>query len=200
MCKRHIRRGIAFLAYQIGFIDVIQAFFFPADPVFYLVIFIVLLSIYLNWLYLAKKESWRQPWLRRYRWVIVAAFIIPLTAVFLITGTSQVGAGWQLENDHLKIKTAAAPARLDLGKTSILLAASPGPWQPAKRTNGYGTPGLTTGWCKLQNGKEAVVFRHLQSASVVVLVSEGRYYVLAHPGVEELYHRLTARGVKHESL
>lgn len=179
------------MAYQLGFLDVIKAFFFPADPVFYLVIFIIILSVYLSWLYPAKKE----PWLRRYRWVIVAVFIIPLTAVFLITGASQVGVGWQLENDHLKIKTAAAPVRLDLEKTGILLATSPGPWQPAKRINGYGTPGLTTGWCKLQNGKEAVVFRHLQSASVVVLISEGRYYVLAHPGVEELYRYLRERGV-----
>lgn len=186
------------MAYQLSFLDVIQAFFFPIDPVFYLVIFIVLLSVYLNWLYLVKKESWLQPWLRRYRWVIVAVFIIPSTAVFLITGASQTGAGWQLENDHLKIKTAAAPARLDLEKTSVLLAASPGPWQPAKRINGYGTPGLTTGRCKLQNGKEAVVFRHLRPASAMVLMSEGRCYVLAHPGVEELYHHLTARGVKHD--
>jgi len=180
------------LAYQLSFLDVIQAFFFPVDPVFYLLIFIVLLSVYLNWLYLAKKESW----FRRYRWIIVAVSIVPLITILLITGAARAGAGWQLKNDHLKIKTAAAPARLDLEKTSIMLTASPGPWQPVKRTNGYGTPGLTTGWCKLQNGKKAVVFRHLQSASVLVLISEGRYYVLAHPGVEELYYHLIARGVK----
>lgn len=184
------------MAYQLSFLDVIQAFFFPVDPVFYLLIFIAPLSVCFYWFYLVKNNTLPQSWFRRYRWIIIAVFIIPLTTILLITGAAQVGAGWQLENAHLKIKTAAAPARLDLEKTSIMLAASPGPWQPVKRTNGYGTPGLTTGWCKLRNGKEAAVFRHLQSALVLVLISEGRYYVLAHPGVEELYYHLIARGVK----
>ncbi|HHW43793.1 MAG TPA: hypothetical protein GXX25_08295, partial [Desulfotomaculum sp.] len=68
------------------------------------------------------------------------------------------------------------------------------------RTYGYGTPGLTTGWCKLANGEKAVVFRHLHPGRMVVLELEGRYYVLTHPGVEELYSALLARGVKQGAL
>lgn len=77
---------------------------------------------------------------------------------------------------------------------------SSSPWRLVVRTNGYGTPGLCTGWCKLANGEKAVVFRHLRPNRMVVLESEGRYYVLAHPGVEELYRLLLARGVKQGAL
>lgn len=62
------------------------------------------------------------------------------------------------------------------------------------RTNGYGTPGLTTGWCKLANGKKAVVFRHLRPEKMVVIEAGSRYYIIRHPGVEKLYDALIARG------
>ncbi|MBO8181627.1 MAG: hypothetical protein H0Z28_02400 [Archaeoglobus sp.] len=49
------------------------------------------------------------------------------------------------------------------------------------------------GYFKLKNGIKAVVFRYKHSDEFVVINSSGKYYVIIHPGVEELYREIRGR-------
>lgn len=83
---------------------------------------------------------------------------------------------------------------MDVSAMRVALVESSSSWRPVMRTNGYGTSRLSTGWYRLANGREAVVFRHLRSEKMVVIEAGGRYYIISHPGVEKLYAALIARG------
>lgn len=141
------------------------------------------------------------PWLlkataqwKEYRWLIPVG--IPLLILFfLVAPLSQVGSGWRLSDGKLRLQ-AGPVSTLDVTGMRVALAKSSSPWRPVMRTNGYGTSRLATGWYRLANGKEAVVFRHLRSEKMVVLEAGGRYYILIHPGVEGLYEALIAQGAK----
>jgi hypothetical protein len=87
-------------------------------------------------------------------------------------------------------------SRIELERAEIALVDSNGPWRAGWGAGGLGAPGLSVGRFKFQNGETATYFRHLDSPKRVVLAVDDRYYVLAHPGVEELYDALTARGAQ----
>lgn len=40
----------------------------------------------------------------------------------------------------------------------------------------------------------------MTSPKTLVLLSNDRYYLLTHPGIERLYQELVARGVKRDAL
>ncbi len=183
------------MSYQLGYLDVLMADFLPLDPLDTLLLVGVFLGIpFLTIWGLKAAGEWRR------RWWLLPMTIAFLIVLLLLTSLPQAGSGWQLTDKGLELKAWPVSATLDLKGTRAALVESSGPWRPVLRTNGYGTPGLTTGWCKLANGERAVVFRHLRPSRMVVLESEGCYYVVAHPGVEELYRLLLARGVKQGAL
>jgi hypothetical protein len=179
------------MSYQIDYLDALRALFLPLDPLMIVLVFLVplLLLIPMPW---ALKAAGKWP---RYWWLlpgIIALLIVIFLGVFL----TEVGAGWRLTDGEFKLRAWPVATTLDVSAMRVALVESTSPWRPVMRTNGYGTPGLTTGWCKLANGKKAVVFRHLRSEKMVVLEAGGRYYILIHPGVEGLYEALIARGAK----
>ncbi|ACA58924.1 hypothetical protein [Candidatus Desulforudis audaxviator] len=180
------------MSYQVTYAEVLKATFVPPEFLLYLAVIGVplFLIIVLLWL-------WRQGGVnRRHLWPLALALVIAVAAP-LGASVPTTGAGWQLSGDgQLNIKAPPVTATLDLAETKAALTEYSGPWRPVRRTNGFGVPGMTTGWCRLANGEKAVVFRHQRTARMLVLESEGRYYVLAHPGVEELYKHLVSRGVR----
>lgn len=155
------------------------------------------LAILAWWIYEAKKGGPRQPF--HYWWLPFLVVGVPIVA-WLALSWSEVGSGYELEDNLLKLKPPPVSTTIKLQTTEVVLVKASGPWQPTLRINGYGTPGLSTGWFKLRNGKKAVVFRHLSPSKMVVLKSEGRYYVLAHPGVEKLYTELLRYGARENSF
>lgn len=98
--------------------------------------------------------------------------------------------GWELEGHRLSIVAPPVSTTIDVRGAKLSLADLDSPWRPTLRTNGYGTSDLSTGWFKLANGEKTVVFRHLSPEKLLVIESQDSYYVLAHPGVDELYERL----------
>jgi len=179
------------MSYQVDYPAVLKANFVPFDPVMYL-IFIGFPAGLLILFVFRKRMSDRLG----YGWIVLllAAFM-PLLLVFLMD-ISVVGSGWRLEDRKLIVKTSAGSETMDLQGIKVALADKSSPWRPVRRENGYGTPGLGTGWFRLKNGEKAVVFRHLNSPQMVVLEYNDRYYVISHPGVEELYQRLVDLGAQ----
>ena len=177
------------MSYQLGYSDVLKALFSPSDPVGFLIIIGVFAGIPLLNIYLLKRAGKLR---RSWRVLLVIAGI--LIAVILVPNWNMAGAGWQLTDGEFKLRAWPVAATLDVSAVRVALVENSGPWRPTVRTNGYGTPGLTTGWCRLANGKKAVVFRHLRSEKMVVIETGGRYYIISHPGVEKLYDALIAQG------
>lgn len=179
------------MSYQVGYLDVLRALFSPLDPLMIALVFLVplVLLISMPW---ALKAAGKWP---RYWWLLPALLAFPLI-VSPAVAWPQAGAGWQLTDGKLKIRAWPVATTLDVSAMRVALVESSSPWQPVMRTNGYGTPGLITGWCKLANGKKAVVFRHLRHDKMLVLEAGGRYYIVTHPGVEKLYETLIAQGAK----
>lgn len=183
------------MSYQLSYLDVLKAVFLSLDLLDILLMAGVFLGIpFLTIWGLKAAGEWRRRW-----WLLPVTIAFPLF-ILLLTSLPQAGSGWRLTDGRLELKAWPVSAMLDLKGTRAALVERSSPWRPVVRTNGYGTAGLTTGWCKLANGRKAVVFRHLRPSRMVVLESEGRYYVLAHPGAEELYRLLLARGVKQGAL
>jgi hypothetical protein len=179
------------MSYQVGYLDVLRALFFPLDPLMIALVFLVplVLLISMPW---ALKAAGKWP---RYWWLL-PGIIALLIVIFLSACLPQIDSGWQLTDSRFRLKAWPVSTTLDVSAVRVALVESSSPWRPVMRTNGYGTPGLTTGWCKLANGKKAVVFRHLRHDKMLVLEAGGRYYIVTHPGVEKLHETLIAQGAK----
>lgn len=179
------------MSYQLDYFEVIKAIFLPVDIVFLLVaVGIPLFIIPVAWYATKTMPN------KIYQGMILAPVLIIPIATLLFMGYSNVGSGWQLNDDKLQIKAWPVEETIDLATAQIALEETSGPWKPAWRTNGYGTAGLGTGWFILQNGQEAVVFYHQTPTKILVLQSGEQYYLLAHPGVEELYGKIVGQGVE----
>ncbi|MDH7576448.1 MAG: hypothetical protein QHH75_01255 [Bacillota bacterium] len=186
------------MAYQLSFWEVIKAFFVPVDPVFYLFLAILLAGVGIpvgSLLYALRKGVPFRKLLLMPVTVMVVLAVIPVMSLLY------TGSGWRLENGKLQMKaTPGALESVELKKARVTLVESTGPWQATLRTNGIGLSGFSAGRFKFKNGKEALYFRYVESPHKVVLESDGRYYVLSYPGVEELYWELIARGARPAEL
>lgn len=166
------------MSYQLSYLDVLKALFLPLDPLGTLLLAGVFLGIPVLSIWKLKAAGeWRRWW---WSLPVTVAFLL---IIFLASSWPQAGSGWRLTDERLELKAWPVSTTLDLKGMRVALVDSSSPWRPVVRTNGYGTPGLTTGWCKLANGEKAVVFRHLRTDRMLVLEVGGRYYTLAHPGV-----------------
>jgi hypothetical protein len=97
--------------------------------------------------------------------------------------------GYELSDNKLHIKAWPVNEIVDLRNAEIILTNSD-EWRPKIRTFGEGTTYLGMGYYKLKNGNNAVVFRHKNSDSFVVINASGKYYVIIYPGVEKLYEEI----------
>jgi hypothetical protein len=174
------------VAYQLDYFAVIKAFFVPVSPIF---LFLLLGPIAISAFVVYRITS-------KYRLAILLASAVMPILILSYISFSEVGSGWNLDRGSLKLKAPPVFATIELPDARVGLVEASGPWQPSLRVGGSSKPGLATGWFKLQNGEKAVVFRHLHPAKMLVLEYQGEFYILQHPGVEELYDELIARGAQ----
>ncbi len=113
----------------------------------------------------------------------------------IVFAFQHLGSGYHIKDTLLYIKAPPAEVTLELTKTYITNVQSDRRWNVAKRT-GSGTYNLLTGWCELRNGKKALVFMHRRNQYKIILEQNGQYYVLMHPGVQQLYPELLVLGAK----
>jgi len=186
--------GEAGVSYQVDYPAVLKALFVPFDPVMYLIFAGFPLGLLV--LFLIRKKTGECP---GYLWIILLLSILVPFVIIMGVSWLEAGSGWRLENGKLIIK-ASVRATLDLAETRVALVESTGSWRPARKDGGFSASGLSMGWFKLKNGEKALVFRHLNSPVMVILESNNRYYVLSHPGVEELYQRLVNLGAQKDGV
>lgn len=173
------------MQYQVDYYSVLKSIILPLD-IRFLFLFIGLpvggIAIFL---FLGRKKFGRNQYLQ-----VITVFIILLTLLMLIPTRQYAGSGWVLKNNYLIIKSPPVLSTIDLATATISLEDSNSPWQPVYRKNGFAVSGLATGWYRLRNGKDAVVFRHIESLKMVVVITKDCIYVIQHPGVEDLYNLL----------
>ncbi|MEW6171606.1 MAG: PH domain-containing protein [Bacillota bacterium] len=177
------------MSYEIHYLDVLKGLLSPLDPLMALIMFVVFIVGPGATVWVLKRSG---KW-SRYWWQVPVGPLILIT-ILLFGIWPQEGAGWRLTDGKLKIRAWPVSTTLDTKKIRAALVESSSPWRPVMRTNGYGTPGLCTGWCRLANGKKAVVFRHLRPPEMVLIEAGSRYYIISHPGIEKLYDALIAQG------
>lgn len=191
------------MAYHLSFLDVLKAFFVPVDPVYTLVYGGVILLPLLLLLPSLLRQFRQEPFFRNFRpFIFVETFILGTAiAVLFWLGYTYTGSGVRVENSVLEIKASfGAPVAVELKGARIDLMEYGKSWKPELRTNGLSLPGLSVGYFKFNNDEEVLYFRYGEPSHKVVLESNGRYYVLAYPGVEKLYQELVVRGVRPDKL
>ncbi|MBO8183384.1 MAG: hypothetical protein H0Z28_11435 [Archaeoglobus sp.] len=160
----------------------------PIDVVFLnlsspLVLSIVIVVSLVIGYFIQKAES------RKVKVLLTIILVFVIISIPLLT-TAKLFLGWDwygYEYDgKLHVKAWPVDEFVDLRNAEIILTNS-SEWRPKIRTFGEGTTYLGMGYYKLENGVKAVVFRHKNSDSFVVINASGKYYVIIHPGVEKLY-------------
>lgn len=184
------------MAYLLDYFTVIKAFFAPADYLFH---GIMLLAFGVPLIFIAGQLKRGVPF-RRVRLVLTLLIVVPVAAL-LGMSMLHTGSGWELADRQFKLRTGVgASENIEVEQARVALVESVGPWEAKWRTGGLGLPGLSIGRYRFKNGKTALYFRHRNPPCRVVIESRGRYYVIAHPGVEKLYQELVARGAQPAKL
>lgn len=176
------------MQYQINYYSALKALVLPLDITFLLLFIGVPVVNLVAFLYSSRNKI-----NKNYR--IKAIFVSAALCAFvtLILTLQFVGSGWVLKGNSLMIKSPPVESTIDLATATISLEDSSGSWQPVYRTNGSAISGISTGWYRLRNGENAVVFRYMGSSKMVVVRSMDRTYILESPGVEDLYYQLSTR-------
>jgi hypothetical protein len=131
--------------------------------------------------------------------IVILLFLILLPILYLLPVLIKASSGWDWYgykyDGKLHIRAWPVDEVVDLNNSEVFLTKSE-KWMPELRMFGFGTKEIGMGYFKLKNGVKAVVFRHKNSDEFVVINSSGKYYVLIHPGVEELYREIKDREIK----
>jgi len=123
--------------------------------------------------------------------ILIFALILPF--IYALP-TVKTFAGWQwygyeLESSKLHIRAWPADEIIDLSNSTAFLTSSDN-WRPKVRTFGMSAGEVSMGRYILNNGINAVLFKHKDSNRFVVINASGKYYVIIHPGVERLYEEI----------
>jgi len=123
--------------------------------------------------------------------IVILTFMIILPALYVSPTLVKVLLGWdwygyELHDHELHIRAWPVDEFVDLTNSTVFLTKSE-EWRPKIRVFGTGMKEIGMGYFKLENGIKAVVFRHKDSEEFVVINASVKYYVIIHPGVEELY-------------
>lgn len=130
---------------------------------------------------------------RRSRMIILTfALILPFayaTPTLIETLKGWDWNGYELESSKLHIRAWPADEIIDLSNSTVFLTSSDH-WRPKVRTFGMSAGEVSMGRYILNNGINAVLFKHKNSNRFVVIKTSGKYYVIIHPGVERLYEEI----------
>ena len=134
--------------YKIGWYDLLKAFFIPLDLLF--------ISIFIGIFILALISS------------NIEGCIIVIMIILLLSFT-EIGNGWKIDNGKLEIKAHSLSRVIEINAMEIVLVDKFSSWTTGLRLNGAYYPGLRVGRFNLKNGKNAIVFKHLENSKKLVI-------------------------------
>lgn len=179
--------------YRLSYFDVLKAWVYPHIDLRQLIIFIVIPLVIMVVIAYCRKESFTA---RHYVGGVSLLLGIPLIIILTIS-CSFIKSGWTQNDDTLALKAFPVSTSLNIKQCKVLLiTTNDSSWQPVRRTEGLSLPGLSMGWFKVRNGKKIILFQHLTSSSMLLLEFDDNYYLIRHPGVEELYSELLSKGAQ----
>lgn len=122
--------------------------------------------------------------------IVILTVIIPLC----ILSITNLNSGWCIEDEFFQLKAFASTKKMKISSMEIGMVKNNGDWHPSTRILGVGLPGLLMGDCRLKNKETALVFRHLNVEYLLLILMDGKYYLIGHPGIEKLHQALLAMG------
>jgi len=126
--------------------------------------------------------------------IIILTILIALPVLYVSPTLTKTLSDWdwygyEIQGDKLHIRAWPADEVTDLKNSTVFLTKSK-EWRPKLRTFGTGMMEVGMGYFRLENGIEAVVFRHKNSENMLVINTSGKHYVIIHPGVEKTYEEI----------
>ena len=183
------------MEYQLDLSATVKALFVPFNAEAISFLMIVLLSMLAC--YFIKFRNYTLN-----RRILTTIVIFGLVVIVCLFGAIRgANVGWSLnDDDTLTINAPPANATINLSDCRIDLVDASSNWRISKRVNGSSTAGLSYGRFKLNNGENAIYFRHLNNDKMLLLSCDNNLYLIEHPNIEALYAELISRGVMHGIL
>ena len=125
-------------------------------------------------------------------YIIAITGLVPIAGIMAVT----IISGWSISGDTMQIRSFSAGKQLKIPTMAIAMKECSGEWGPKWRTWGVGLPGLLLGYFSLKNKESALLFEHLGGAQELVIKADGKYYIINHAGIEDLYKELIRLGAK----
>ena len=153
--------------------------------------------LFLLWLFLVIVILVRLFTLTEYRsflYVIMLLGFLPPIIIAIIIG---ITTGWIIGNDNIAIFATGVKTKMHISSLEVAIIDDSSEWYPRRRTGGAEVPGLlASGICCLRNNVKASLIQHLRYKKFVIIQQGGRYYLIGHPGIEELYNELIRLGAR----
>ncbi len=185
MVRCVIKEGGDLVEYRLTAFDLLIEKY--TDPIIVLIILAVLLSLFF---------CYRRASNNRARKVLVIlALIFP--AIFTAPEIIKAFSGWkwygyEVLDGELHLKAWPVDARINLSNSEIFLTDS-SEWEPKIRTYGMHAGSIFMGYHILKNGAKAVIFKHKESRTFLVINASGQLYIISHPKVDMLYREIKKR-------
>lgn len=180
------RKGFRHLLFGLLLVSIILLSFYLK----YEVIFGLCMGICLAILILVLFKFGRDPVARK---VLAGAVVFIILLPFLVSPLPcflQNGFGYDVCDGKIIIKTYPWGREVvDINSSRIVLTSNDS-WKPKWRIHGYAEFDTQMGYYTLKNGKKAIVFMHGYYDKIMVINSNGKYYVIIHPGIERTYEKI----------
>ena len=124
---------------------------------------------------------------------VILAFALLLPVAYAAPALLKTFIGWdwygyELYREKIHIRAWPVDEVINPSNSTIFLTDSE-EWRPKLRKFGLKAGDISMGYHILNNGAEAVVFKHKDSERFVVIDTGGNYYVIVHSGVENFYEK-----------
>ena len=177
------------MEYQLGLWDALDAMLVAKGSVLGTVIFLAIYIVLPILMY------WKIPH-RIFRGIIIVTYIF----LWGMSLPSIWGSGWKINNEFLYMKAYGYSEDIKISSMEIGFVDQNSEWGTEYRERGANGPGLLSGRCRLANKKRALVFNHFYQNKLLLITAADKYYLIGHPGIENLYDELIRLGAKQKDF
>lgn len=127
---------------------------------------------------------------------IVQIIIIIALSIVLFTDLAIWRSGWKIDGEKLYFKAQFYSDCIDISSMHIGFVSINSEWWPKKRNIGADLPRLAIGKYSMKNQNMALVFNYKNQRELLLISSNGRYYLIGYPEAKMLYEKLINIGAR----